>query len=258
VSEVTGIKSRVTGFIFCLLCSSFVLANAFADTLNVAVASNFTATLQELATVFHAETGHTLKISNASTGKLYAQVMHGAPFDVFLGADESYADRLIAENRADQAHSYVYALGRLVFISNKAPDGECRDVLYNDQLQHIAIANPAIAPYGRAAEQVMKNLKVWNRLQPKLVMAENIAQTMQFLVSTSADAGFVAKSLLLADKTGKPACSWDVPDDLYLPVQQKMVVLNQAREKPAAIAFWHFIQSSRAAVIIRDNGYDVL
>jgi molybdate transport system substrate-binding protein len=250
-------RSRIWGLLSFILFSSFFLADARADTLNVAVASNFTTTMRQLASAFHAETGHTLKLSNASTGTLYAQILHGAPFDVLMSADESYADKLIADGKADGTYSQIYALGKLVFISNIVPDGECRDVLYSSQLKHLAIANPSTAPYGRAAQQVMENLKVWIKLQPKLVMGENITQTLQFVASTSADAGFVAKSLLLSGTTIKRACDWEVPDDLYLPIQQKMVMLNQARKKPAAIAFWNFMGSSEAAVIIRDNGYDV-
>ncbi len=206
---------------------------------------------------FEAATGHSLKISNASTGKLYAQIMHGAPFDIFLAADEIHADRIIQAGLAGSEYSRIYALGKLVFISNQTPDQECRDVLYSDRLHHLAIANPAIAPYGKAAQQVMQDLKVWNKLQTKLVTGENIAQTLQFVISKSADAGFVAGSLLVSDRGIHFACKWPVSDDLYDPIKQKMLLLKTAYNKPAVLAFWKFMQSAQAAVIIRDSGYDL-
>lgn len=225
--------------------------------MRVAAASNFSRTLQDISIAFAAATGHSLKISTASTGKLYAQIVHGAPFDVFLAADESHVDKIIAAGLAEQKFSYIYALGKLAFVSNLKPERECRDVLYSDQLRYLAIANPSTAPYGVAALQIMQNLKVKQKLQAKLVMGENIVQTLQFVASTSADAGFVAMSLLVDNPRIKPACVWLVPNDLYEPIKQKMVVLTQAREKSAAMAFWRFMQSAQAAVIIRETGYDI-
>ncbi len=231
---------------------------ASAETLLVAVASNFTATLQDIALAYHAQTGHTLKTSSASTGKLYAQIQHGAPFDVFMSADEKRADMLVHEGKANAGFARVYALGKLVFISNIEPVGDCVSVLSSADLKWLAIANPDTAPYGSAAQQVMEKLNLWDKLQARLVMGENIAQTLQFVSSTSANAGFVAKSLLSGDAIIKRACEWEVPIDLYAPVRQKMVVLKQSQDKPAVSAFWQFMQSAKAASIIRNHGYDVL
>lgn len=228
-----------------------------ADSLHVAVASNFTGTLQQLADRFKSKTGNEVLISSASTGKIYTQIKNGAPFDLFLSADEARADLLVKEGLGDAGHAAVYALGKVVFISNIAMPGKCQDVLSDDRLQHLAIANPQTAPYGVAAQQVMQRLGIWDKLQSKLVLGENISQTLQFVASKSADAGFVAKSMLAGDAVVNRACEWAVPDDLYTPISQKMVLLNRSRTKPAVLAFWDFMRTEEAAGIIRASGYDV-
>lgn len=228
-----------------------------ADPVTVAVTSNFTGALHRLAKRFEEKSGHKMRISSASTGKTYTQIKNGAPFDIFMSADEAHVDRLVREGEADASHAAIYALGKLVFISNIAPAGQCRDVLSDPRLKRLAIANPNTAPYGAAAQQAMEHLAVWDKLQAKLVLGQNIAQTLQFVESASADAGFVAKSALTGDHVVKRACEWLVPDKLYAPIRQKMVVLNRSKDKPAVLAFWRFMQSAEAAAVIRDSGYDL-
>ena len=240
-----------------LLFSLLSAAVTTADTLTVAVASNFSGTLHQLATRFEEKSGHKMRISSASTGKIYTQIKNGAPFDVFMSADEVHVDRLVREGQADASHAAIYALGKLVFISNLAPAGKCQDVLSDARLKYLAIANPNTAPYGAAARQVMQHLAVWDKLQSKLVLGENIAQTLQFVESTSANAGFVAKSALTGGHVVARACEWAVPDELYAPINQKMAVLNRSKGNLAVSAFWRFMQSAEAATIVRDSGYDV-
>ena len=249
------LKSVLSLFSFLLtfLCAQV----AIADSLNVAVASNFTGTLQKLAERFKIKSGHEVLISSASTGKIYTQIKNGAPFDIFMSADETHADLLVKEGVGDASHAAIYALGKLVFISNIAMPGKCQDILSNDKLKHLAIANPQIAPYGMAAQQVMQHLGVWDKLQGKLVLGENIAQAVHFVVSTSADAGFVPKSILVGDTVVKRTCEWMVPDDLYAPINQKMVVLTRSKTEPVVLAFWDFMFTAEAAEIIRTSGYDV-
>lgn len=239
----------------------FITLEAAADTLIVAVASNFAGTLQKLADRFKETSGHEVLISSASTGKIYAQIKNGAPFDIFMSADETHVDKLVREGQIEANPTAIYAIGRLVFISNIAPvvasAGKCQDVLAAAKLKHVAIANPQSAPYGAAAQQVMQHLGVWDKLQSQLVMGENIAQTLQFVASTSADAGFVAKSSLMGDTAVARACEWEVPADLHTPLSQKMGVLKSAKNKPAVRAFWQFMQSVEASTIIRDGGYDL-
>lgn len=242
----------ISGFLLSVLISSV----ADASTLKVAVASNFAGTLHQLADRFDAKRGNTILISSGSTGKLYTQIVNGAPFDIFMAADEKRPDLLVKNGLADASHVDIYAQGKLVFISNIPTTGECRSVFSDARVKRIAIANPKTAPYGAAAQQVMQYLGIWNSVQSKLVQGENIAQALQFVASASANVGFVAKSML-ADSKLKPACEWEISSDLYDPINQKMVVLNKAKTKPAVIAFWKFLQSPEAAVIIRDNGYDV-
>ena len=241
------------------MCFSSCLS---AAEINVAVASNFKYTLQQLATDFKLKTSHELIVSSASSGKLFAQIKHGAPYDVFLSADEQRADLLISQGLANSSSAYVYALGRLVFISNRRVSDDCKSVLSSNRIRHLAIANPAVAPYGFAAKQVLQNIKLWPQLQPRLVRAENISQAFQFVSAKAADAGFVSRSILnmarqkMADKI-EYACIWDVPVDLYSPIKQKMVVLNKAKNKLAVYAFSRFMQSDSARNIIINAGYDV-
>jgi len=241
---------------FCLL---LLLANDLhADELNVAVASNFSYALKLLADDFNRHTGHKLRISSASTGKLYTQMQHGAPFDIFLAADEKRPDLLIAENMADQSSAYVYAIGQLALLSNISPGGSCQSVLTAPALKRFAIANPKTAPYGVAAKQVLEKMALWTRLQPLMVRGENAAQTLQFVSTRNAQAGFVAKSMLNMGVEIASVCTWDIPADMYSPIKQKMVVLNRAKDKPAAQAFTVYIQSAQAKKIIKASGYDVL
>lgn len=242
---------------FFLVASFFVVLSAQADTLNVAVASNFVYTLKLLSEDFNKQTGHELRISSASTGKLYAQIQHGAPFDVFLAADERHPDLLLSENKADEVSAYVYAIGQLVLISNITAEDNCQNVLTSSALQHLSMANPKIAPYGVATKQVLEKLSLWSQLQPKLVMGENIAQALQFVSTKNAQAGFVASAMLMMGKKIDHACVWEVPMDMYSPIRQKMVVLKSTKDKPAVQAFIQYIQSEAAKQIIKSSGYDV-
>lgn len=247
------------------LFSLFVLVSnrLYADEINVAVASNFNYALQQLAADFTQKTGHVLRISNASSGKLYAQIVYGAPYDLYLSADEKHPDLLIKDGRASAEHAYVYALGKLVFLSNVADKGSCQGLLSSTGLKRLAIANPKVAPYGMAATQVLEKLDLWQGLQKHLVLGENIAQTMQFISTKNADAGFVAQSMVdmamrNTNKYINYACLWDIPTEMYAPIRQKLVLLNKAKNKPAAQSFLRYIKSTRAKEIIRSSGYDVL
>jgi len=241
-------------FVMCLM----LMAQVQAETLNVAVASNFAYTLKLLSADFSKQTGHKLRISSASTGKLFTQIKHGAPFDVFLAADESRPNLLVSESKADKDTAYVYANGKIALMSNITSDVSCRDTLSLSYLKRLSIANPKTAPYGAAAKQVLEKLGLWKQLQPRLVKGENIAQTLQFVSTKNAQAGFVAKSMLNMGKQIDYACIWDVPTDMYSPIKQKMVVMNKAKEKSSVQAFVKYIQSSKAKEIIRSAGYDVL
>ena len=254
---------------FVFLCIVFFISKGLcAAEIRVAVASNFRYALQKLGADFKLKTGHELIISSASSGKLYAQIKHGAPFDVFLSADEKRADLLVSEKIASADSAYVYALGKLVLISNIEPKSGCENVINSNRLKHLAIANPEIAPYGLAAKQVLDKLGLWKQLQSRIVMGENISQTFQFVATKNADAGFVAQSMIDLAMTGmsmntkgnvkKYACLWHVPTDLYSPIKQKMVVLNKAKNKQAVEELVRYMKSSDARDIIVTTGYDTL
>jgi molybdate transport system substrate-binding protein len=246
-----------------LLWVFFCLAILFnesscADEISVAVASNFAYTPRLLSADFEEQTGHKLRISSASTGKLYTQIEHGAPFDVFLSADEKRPELLVAENKAEPSSEYVYARGRIVLLSNLMPTTSCQDVLTSTELKHLSIANPEIAPYGVAAKQVMEKLELWAGLQSRLVKGENIAQTLQFVTSKNAQAGFVAESMLHMGVEIDSACIWDIPTVMYSPIKQKMVILSKAKDNVATQEFFRYIKTPHAKEIIRSTGYDVL
>jgi len=242
----------------CLLVSlSLATASSQAGNLNIAVASNFSHTLHTISEDFKSRTGHQLRISSASTGKLYTQIKHGAPFDVFMAADENRPNRLIAEGNATAELAKVYATGKLVLLSNIKPDKTCLDIIDNAKLKRLAIANPKTAPYGAAAQQVLEKLHRWDSFKTRLVMGENIAQTLQFVSTGSASAGFVAKSMLMQKAIINATCEWDVPAEMHAPIRQKMVVLNNASSKPAVMAFWQYMHSDEALTIIKNSGYAV-
>lgn len=243
---------------FVLLTSERTLA----DEVNVAVASNFKSTLQKISNDFKVATGHDLKISSASSGKIFAQIKHGAPYDVFLSADEKLPDQLVRDKLASSESTHIYALGKLVLIANLKTSRGCENIISSNRLKHLAIANPEIAPYGLAAKQVLQKLDLWQQLQPRIVMGENAAQTLLFVSTKNADAGFVPQSMLhMALNRGKTmdgVCVWNVPTDMYAPIKQKMVLLNKAKDKPAALMFIQYMQSAAAREIIKASAYDVL
>jgi len=239
-------------------------SNSYAGEVSVAVASNFKHALQKLAIDFKDKTSHDLRIISASSGKLFAQIKHGAPFDVFLSADEKRADLLVKEKISSAEDAYIYAMGKLVLFSNIEETGECKDMLTSHRLKKLAIANPKIAPYGLAAKQVLQKLGLWQQLKPRLVMGENIAQTLQFVSTKNAEAGFVAQSMvkiamvdIAMHNTGTDdACTWEVPAYMYSPINQKMVILSK-NKKPVQ-AFAQYMRSVEAKEIIKAMGYDVL
>lgn len=246
-------------FCICLPVGFFSASGAVqADTLNIAVASNFVNTMKVLSKAFENSSGYRLRISSASTGKLYMQIQQGAPFDVLLAADEKRPDMLLAENMADQASAYVYSIGKLVFISSIQTDGECLDVLRSPDLKRLSIANPKTAPYGFAARQVMERLGVWSQLESRLVMGGNVAQALQFVSTGNAQAGFIARPMVTEGEEHDSACIWNVPADMHSPLKQKMVLLNKAKNKASAWVFFRFMHSDEARKIIKAEGYDVL
>jgi molybdate transport system substrate-binding protein len=220
----------------------------------VAAASNFTAPMQKLASLFERESGHTLTLTFGSTGKFYAQIVHGAPFDVLLAADAATPARLEREGRGSQRHAY--ALGRLVLWSAQ-PDrvDENGGLLKQPPLARLAIADPKLAPYGAAAIQTLDRMGLLTAWRPRFVIGENISQAYQFVVTGNAPLGFVALSQVYADDRLQSGSAWIVPDALYQPIRQEAILLNKGESNAAAIALMQFLRSDKARAVIRDYGY---
>jgi molybdate transport system substrate-binding protein len=241
--------------ILCLALAALLApASALAAETQVAVAANFTEPAKAIAAAFKAASGHTAILSFGSSGQFYAQIAHGAPYEVFLSAD---AERPLAAERAGLAVAgtrFTYAVGRLVLCS-KTPglvDG-AGAVLRSGRFGKLAIADPATAPYGAAAVQTLKKLGLYSTVRPRLVMGSSIAQTFQFVETGAADLGLVAWSQVI----GRPGGShWLVPDADHAPIDQQAILLAPGRGNPAARAFLAFLKGPQAAAIIRRYGYE--
>ncbi|HKQ30295.1 MAG TPA: molybdate ABC transporter substrate-binding protein [Burkholderiales bacterium] len=229
---------------------------AQSEEIAAAVAANFTAAMQWLVPEFERASGHKVVTSFGATGKLYAQIKNGAPFDVFLCADDETPRRLETEGDGVTGTRYTYAIGRLALWSPKPNAVDERgDVLKTGDFTHIAIANPKTAPYGAAAEQVMRKLGVWEKLTPKLVQGENIAQTFQFVHSGNAQLGFVALAQVRALSATDRGSQWLVPETMHESLRQDAILLRRAADKPAARAFLDFLRSASARKRIEELGY---
>lgn len=243
------------GFSLLILLSSMASVLK-ADEVTVAVASNFSKPLEALATAFTATTGHELKISAGATGKLYAQIEHGAPFEVLLSADSKTPEKLIAAQLAIADSRFTYALGKLVLWSSTQNyiDAQGR-VLQKNEFKHLAIANPKTAPYGAAAQEVLEHLGLTKTLEAKLVQGENISQTYDFVSTGNAELGFVAWSQVAQAGVLKQGSVWQIPDRLYSPIQQDAVLLTKGQNNPAAKALLAFLKTPAAKMLITEAGY---
>lgn len=230
---------------------------ARADTALAAVAANFAETAEALLPAFRTATGHDLQITTGSTGKLYAQIGRGAPFDILLSADAATPARLLEEGNAVAGTAFTYAVGRLTLWSADpdriGPDG--RAALQDPALRFVAIANPDLAPYGAAAREALHRMGLWDALQARIVMGQNVGQTNSMVATGAAELGFVALSAVLGQHRENRGSRWDVPQDLFTPIRQDAVLLNPGTENPAAIAFLDFLRTPEAARVITRFGY---
>ncbi|WP_233356008.1 molybdate ABC transporter substrate-binding protein [Henriciella aquimarina] len=230
-------------------------AQAQADEATIAVASNFRPVMAELETVFESQTGHDLTVSVGSTGKLYTQIIHGAPYDIFLAADEARPKRLEAESQIVPGTRFTYAIGQLTLW--RPEGGEISpEALAAPDLRHVAIANPELAPYGAAATEVIAGLGLTGQLEGKLVRGENIGQAFAFVKTGNAELGFVALSQVLSLEDGERGARWDPPQTLYTPIRQDAVLLKRSADNEAAQAFIAFLRGDDAKAIISGYGYD--
>ena len=232
---------------------------SWAATTLVAVASDFTKPMTEIAAAFEKTTGHTAKLSFGSSGKAFAQIQSGAPFEVYLSASEKYPLELEKTGFAVIDSHFVYAIGKLVLWS--AIPGYVDDqgkILTTGGFKHIALADPTHAPYGVVAEDVMKSLGVLDKLRPLFVQGENISQTFQFVNTGNAELGFVGLAQVIdvnSEKKIGSGSGWIIPDNLHSPFRQMAVLLKTGAENPAAHALVDFLKSPTALAIIEKYGF---
>lgn len=245
------------GLCCCLLLISQI-TTAKAANLKVAVASNFAPTLTTLADKYKQQTGQKILISAGSTGKLYAQILQGAPYDIYMAADSQRPQKLLQMGRVIDNASYTYAIGQLV-LWGKGADGNYNNQqkaierLKNPDFGYLAMANPKVAPYGLAALQVLNKLGLSETLRGKIVRGENIGQTFHFVETGNAQMGFVALAQLI--KTNHPANNyWLIPQALYSPIEQQLVILKGSEQGQQFVAF---LKSAQAKAIIQSTGYRI-
>ncbi|KTB91332.1 MULTISPECIES: molybdate ABC transporter substrate-binding protein [Pseudomonas] len=233
-------------------------AYASADEVQVAVAANFTAPIQAIATDFEKDTGHKLVAAFGATGQIYTQIKNGAPFEVFLSADDTTPAKLEQEGDTVKGSRFTYAVGTLALWSAKDGYVDSKgQVLKANQYQHLSIANPKTAPYGLAATQVLSKLGLTEATKAKIVEGQSITQAYQFVSTGNAELGFVALSQIYKDGKLTSGSAWIVPDDLHDPIKQDAVILNKGKDSAAAKALVEYLKGPKAAAIIKSFGYQL-
>jgi molybdate transport system substrate-binding protein len=233
------------------LVAAFAFGSAQADEVQVAVAANFTAPIQAIAADFEKDTGHKLVTSFGATGQFYTQIKNGAPFEVFLSADDTTPQKLEAEG-------FTYAVGTLALWSAKDGYVDAKGkVLSDNQYQHLSIANPKAAPYGLAATQVLAKLGLTDKVKDKIVEGQNITQAYQFVSTGNAELGFVALSQVYKDGKVTGGSAWIVPAAMHDPIKQDAVILNKGKDNPAAKALVDYLKGPKAAAVIKSYGYQL-
>jgi molybdate transport system substrate-binding protein len=246
---------------FCALLLLFTGAFASAQEITVAAAADMSAALPEVVAAYTKKTGQTVKLSFGASGNLTNQIRNGAPFDVFFSADEEYPQQLIAEGLAVKETLYRYAVGRLVlWVPNDSPLDLSKlgiKALLDPSVKKISIANPATAPYGRAAAATLRHFGIYDQVSNKLVVGENIAQAAQFVESGNAQAGLVALSHALAPAMKDKGRYWTVPLDAYPTLNQAAVVLTKSKQQDAGRKFLDFLRSPEAASLLTSYGFSL-
>ncbi|PHV11124.1 molybdate ABC transporter substrate-binding protein [Chitinimonas sp. BJB300] len=244
--------SKIVSITICCWLASSV----HADEVSIAVAANFQQPMQQIARAFEQTSGHRVIISTGATGKLYAQIVNGAPFEVLLAADNETPERLEKEGLAEPGRRFTYAIGRLILWSAKPNGVDTKgEILRTGDFQHLAVANPKLAPYGRAAMETLQALGIANQFTDRSVTGESIAQTHQFIATGNADLGFVAMSQVYEQGKLVSGSAWLVPDNLHHPIRQDAVLLKKGNDRPAAKALLQYLRADAARKIISSYGY---
>jgi len=240
------------------LFAALAFSAAHADDVQVAVAANFTAPVQAIAAEFEKDTGHKLVASFGATGQFYTQIKNGAPFEVFLSADDSTPLKLEKEGDTVKGSRFTYAIGTLALWSAKEGYVDAKGkVLSDNAYQHLSIADPKTAPYGLAATQVLGKLNLTDKVKDKLVTGQNITQAFQFVSTGNAELGFVALSQIYKDGKVTSGSAWIVPAELHEPIKQDAVILTKGKDNVAAKALVEYLKGPKAAAIIKSYGYQL-
>ena len=236
-------------------------ACAAAQEITVAAAADMSAALPQLVDAYTKKTGQTVKLSFGSSGNLTNQIRNGAPFDVFFSADEEYPQQLIAEGLVSKDSLYRYAVGRLVlWVPNDSPLDLSKlgiKVLLDPSVKKISIANPAHAPYGRAAAEALRHFGIYDQVSSRLVLGENVSQAAQFVESGNAQAGLIALSHALVPALKDKGRYWTVPLDAYPLLNQAAVVLSRSKQGDAARRFLDFVRSPEAIALLATYGFSL-
>ena len=237
-----------------LIIFIFTPKTALAKNINIAVASNFTNVIKHIAGIYEKTSGHKITLIFGSTGKHYAQIKNGAPFDIFFAADTKRPRLLEQEGFVIDNSRFTYAIGKLVLWSPKI-DNVKNKILHNKKLSKLSIANPKLSPYGRAAMETLQKLGIWNNIKKRLVMGENISQAFWFVNSENAELGFISISQLKQKDIKNKNHFWQVPEKFYTPIKQQAVLLTNNK---VAKDFLLFIKSTKVKKIINNFGYKTL
>jgi len=235
-----------------LACLFLIHTTLLAAELRIASAANFYPTLSKIVQAFSVETGDEISIIRGSTGKLYAQIVRGAPYDVFFSADSARADKLVEQGYSFNNSSQVYAIGQLALWAPQAQSvQQLNALLHSGNFNKLSIANPKTAPYGQAAVEALQSMGLYEKVKHKLVYGENISQTLQFVESGAAELGFVARSHV------NDQLFFAIDTQLHQPVTQKMLILKQTKQPALAQRFFEFLQTPAITEIIKQDGYQL-
>ncbi|BCB26010.1 molybdate ABC transporter substrate-binding protein [Sulfurimicrobium lacus] len=249
-------KHRIAKLLLALALAS--AGPALADEVQVAVAANFTAPMKAIAAEFEKDTGHKAQLAFGSTGKFYAQIKNGAPFQVLLAADDETPAKMEKEGMAVAGSRFTYAIGTLVLWSAKPGFVDDKGaVLAKGEFAHLALATPKLAPYGAAAMETLTKMGLVDKLQAKIVQGENIGQTYQFAATGNAELAFVALSQVIKDGKIGAGSAWIVPQSMHAPIRQDAVILASGKGNAAAEALMKYLRSAKATAVIKSYGYAV-
>jgi molybdate transport system substrate-binding protein len=245
------------GFLMMVAATLFAALQSQAEEVYVAVATNFSVVMERLQVGFETQTGHELILISGSTGKLYAQILAGAPFEILLAADSIRPERLVRAGLANEASRRTYALGRLVLWSedSRLIHSDGRKALRGGNFRRLALANPDLAPYGAAALEVLRALDLDGAVADRLVMGENVGQTFALVATGNAELGFIAASQQHLATGGLKGSYWLIPESLHSPIRQDAVLLKAGEKNSAAHAFLDYLNSREASEVILDFGY---